>query len=122
MANVITKIITALSGEVVGQDAFGNIYYHQKKVPQTGRRRRWVIYAPTPKGLLVDDASRVPAEFHAWLHYTVDSFPEVSDNAFVEPQFNKTGTTEAYRPQGHALETGKRPAATGDYQAWSPEG
>jgi NADH:ubiquinone oxidoreductase subunit len=31
-----------------------------------------------------------------------------------------TGTREAYRPSGSTLASGRRPAATGDYQAWTP--
>jgi NADH:ubiquinone oxidoreductase subunit len=31
-----------------------------------------------------------------------------------------TGTAEAYRPEGSTLASGKRPPATGDYEAWSP--
>jgi NADH:ubiquinone oxidoreductase subunit len=31
-----------------------------------------------------------------------------------------TGTPAAYRPSGSTLASGRRPAATGDYQAWTP--
>ena len=34
---------------------------------------------------------------------------------------NMTGTSEAYRPPGHISSGQKRDAATGDYEAWSPE-
>jgi NADH:ubiquinone oxidoreductase subunit len=34
---------------------------------------------------------------------------------------NLTGTPLAYRPSGHTLAGGRRAAATGDYQAWSPD-
>jgi len=33
-----------------------------------------------------------------------------------------TGTAHAYRPAGALEQGGKRAAATGDYEAWSPEG
>ena len=33
---------------------------------------------------------------------------------------NQTGTANAYRPAGSMLASGQRPAATGDYQAWTP--
>ena len=36
------------------------------------------------------------------------------------PQPNLTGTREAYRPAGALEAGGKRAAATGDYEAWSP--
>ena len=34
---------------------------------------------------------------------------------------NKTGTSQAYRPDGSILTPAKRPHGTGDYQAWRPE-
>jgi NADH:ubiquinone oxidoreductase subunit len=37
-------------------------------------------------------------------------------------RMNMTGTADAYRPPGSILASGKRPAATGDYQAWQPPG
>jgi NADH:ubiquinone oxidoreductase subunit len=33
-----------------------------------------------------------------------------------------TGTPLAYRPSGALEKGGKRAAATGDYEAWTPEG
>lgn len=33
---------------------------------------------------------------------------------------NMTGTPYAYRPKGSIMGQGARPAATGDYQPWSP--
>ena len=116
MANAITKVITWLNGEVVGEDQFGNKYYHQRKANAL-RRRRWVIY----KGKV--DASSVPPEFNAWLHYTVNEFPEIREikTWHKEHQVNQTGTSQAYRPSGHTFEGGQRPQATGDYKAWVPE-
>jgi NADH:ubiquinone oxidoreductase subunit len=32
-----------------------------------------------------------------------------------------TGTNRAYRPPGHVLAGGHRDAATGDYEAWTPD-
>jgi NADH:ubiquinone oxidoreductase subunit len=82
------------------------------------RRRRWVIYNG------VDDASRIPPEWHAWLHYTVDGTPS-ADGPPAKPWqrehlCNLTGTDAAYRPPGHTLEGGRRSSATGDYEPWSP--
>ncbi|MBS0277804.1 MAG: NADH:ubiquinone oxidoreductase subunit NDUFA12, partial [Proteobacteria bacterium] len=34
---------------------------------------------------------------------------------------NQTGTDHALRPQGSLARSGERPAATGDYEAWTPE-
>ena len=56
--------------EVVGRDDFGNTYHQQKKgVGPLGVPRRWVTYTD------LADASKVPPEWHGWLHYTVDTPP-----------------------------------------------
>lgn len=112
-----TKIYTWLNGREVGQDQFGNTYYEHKSEPSAGaRRKRWVIY----KGL--NEASKVPPEWHAWLHYTaeapLDGGPDYEWQKEHLP--NLTGTRYAYRPPGHVLAGGKRDAATGDYEAWTP--
>jgi NADH:ubiquinone oxidoreductase subunit len=113
-----TWFTTKTSGNHVGQDDMGNAYFQSRGL-ENGKIRRWVMYAGA------NDASLVPPEWHGWLHYTQDDIP---DRALPAPQSfelpamaNLTGTTSAYRPSG-ALETGsKRAAATGDYQAWSPD-
>jgi NADH:ubiquinone oxidoreductase subunit len=37
-------------------------------------------------------------------------------------QPNLTGTPQAWRPPGSTLAANARPPATGDYEAWTPEG
>ena len=62
-ATIGTIVGNALSGsEQVGTDAQGNRYYRGKKPGPLGNERRWVIYNGA------NDASRVPAEWHGWLH------------------------------------------------------
>ncbi len=120
MANAITRVVTWLSGERLGEDEFGNVYYQERKAPANRRRRRWVVYARGD-----DEASNVPPEFHAWLHYTTDSLPAKDRGKkygwVKDHRPNPTGTSDAYRPPGHTLQGGKRDHATGDYEAWSPE-
>ena len=115
--NIGTAIYTWLNGREIGQDQFGNRYYEHKSEAAAGyKRKRWVMY----KGIV--EASKVPAEWHAWLHYTAEA-PLDTDNDFEwqkEHLPNLTGTRYAYRPPGHVLEGGKRDAATGDYEAWTP--
>ncbi|MFM2100828.1 MAG: hypothetical protein RLZZ366_2367 [Pseudomonadota bacterium] len=113
-----TTLMTALRGKRVGTDGLGNVYYEGEKTPQ-GYHRRWVIY----KGS--NDASRVPPEWHGWLH---NSFDELPDAALPPPRAweapataNLTGTRAAYKPAGALEIGGTRAAASGDYQAWSPE-
>lgn len=114
-----TLIYTRLFGEKVGSDHLGNVYYQGKKAPEVGtRRKRWVIYAGEA------EASSVPPEFHAWLHYTTDAWPQnagTPHTSWQKPhQPNLTGSTEAYRPPGHTLEGGHRAKGTGDYEPWTP--
>ncbi|MBV9549752.1 MAG: NADH:ubiquinone oxidoreductase subunit NDUFA12 [Alphaproteobacteria bacterium] len=108
-----TWLNTKLYGEAVGTDAFGNRYYESSK------GRRWVIYNGTV------EASRVPPDWHGWLHHTYAEPPTKAPfktKGFEAPhQPNLTGTAGAYRPEGSLSRSGHRAPATGDYQAWKPE-
>jgi NADH:ubiquinone oxidoreductase subunit len=113
-ATIGTALYSARKGIPVGSDDVGNRYYESKDGV-----RRWVIYNGA------NDASRVPPEWHGWLHHTHDGAPE----SYLPPlrtweldaTGNLTGTDTAYRPAGALEEGGKRAKATGDYQAWSPD-
>ena len=103
----------------VGSDDSGNRYYSAKPRPGYRRARRWVIY----KG--ASEASKVPPEWHGWLHHQTDAVPDPSAVSYRRPWQkphvpNLTGTTSAYRPPGHILSGARRPQATGDYEAWTP--
>ena len=108
-----TLLTTWWSGKPVGKDDFGNRYYENRD-----GKRRWVIYAGTV------EASRVPPEWHGWMHHTF-ALPPTMDppkrKVWEAPhQPNLTGTPAAYRPEGSLWAEGKRPPATGDYEAWRP--
>ena len=109
-------------GVLIGQDETGNTYYQARDTSDSydGRKRRWVIYKGYP------DASKVPAEWHGWLHHTFDEPPttEPLKRQVWEKDHlpNLTGTIHAWRPKGSIARSGERPAATGDYEAWTPEG
>ena len=119
MMSIRTWIYTMLNGELVGTDEFGNRYYRGKGKKLQGRERRWVIY----QGEV--EASKVPSEWHAWLHHTVtEPLTEEAAKSRSWQQAhvpNLTGTAHAYRPTGHEFKSGQRAAATGDYEAWSPK-
>lgn len=119
-ATIGTLLNSRVHGEKVGTDAQGNTYFRAKKRLPDGRERRWVIYNGA------NDASRVPAEWHGWLHGTFDGVPDsfLPPPRIFEVDFtpNATGTAAAYRPQGALERGGKRARATGDYEAWSPDG
>lgn len=112
-ATIGTLLASWRHGEQVGEDALGNRYYRAKKGD-----RRWVIYSGS------NDASRVPPEWHGWLHHTVEDLPDHSLPAprdwQIEPTPNLTGSAAAYRPAGALERGGQRAAATGDYEAWRP--
>lgn len=116
MTHVGTWIYTLIFGERVGSDAFGNRYYRNRRAPRYGRERRWVIY----KGRV--EATKVPAEWHAWLHHTTDApLTDVKPRPWQRQHLpNLSGTAFAYRPKGHDLSGGQRQAATGDYEPWTP--
>lgn len=119
MATIGTRIYTAFKGRQVGKDAYGNKYYEAKsELTSEFKKKRWVIY----NGLA--EPSKVPPEWHGWLHYTTDALPQPGDAApygwIKEPQPNLTGTTLAYVPPGHVNRGGQRAATVADYQAWKP--
>lgn len=105
-------------GVFVGEDEQGNRYYEERRPSLEGRKRRWVTY----KGLA--EASRVPPDWHAWMHYIVDEPPTLQPlkrQKWEKPhQPNLTGTVAAYRPQGSLARGGVRAPATADYEAWTP--
>lgn len=113
-----TKLYTFFKGQLVGTDAAGNRYYQERRAPTDRPRSRWVMYNGP------EEASRVPPEWHAWLHRTIDE-PPAEKKRPVKPwqkehRANATGTAEAYRPPGSEYEGGHRAKATGDYEPWRP--
>ena len=114
-ATLGTSLFTRRFGNQVGTDALGNVYYVHAKNPA----RRWVIYNGS------NDASRTPPEWQSWLRGQIDDVPDKAlppRRPFQKQAVpNLTGTGETYRPAGSLSRGGQRPAATGDYQAWTPE-
>ena len=113
-ATIGTSLDTWRNSRKVGTDSLGNVYYEAKK----GGRRSVIYNGP-------NDASRVPPEWHAWLHHQIDGLPNDAlpppPKFLREPSPNLTGTPGAYMPSG-ALEKGaQRQAASGDYEAWTPD-
>jgi NADH:ubiquinone oxidoreductase subunit len=113
-----TTLYTFFNGALVGTDAEGNRYFHEKRAPKNRPRGRWVMY----KGKA--EASKVPPEWHAWLHRTIDTPPTEAKRPVKpwqkEHLANQTGTPAAYHPPGSEYEGGRRAKATGDYEPWRP--
>jgi NADH:ubiquinone oxidoreductase subunit len=121
-ATIGTLFTIAKRGRFVGEDGQGNRYYEAKDTRDSydpGRKRRWVIY----KGYA--EASKIPPEWHGWMHYTWDDPPTVAPvlrrSWELDHLPNLTGTPLAYRPKGSIARGGERARASGDYESWRPE-
>lgn len=115
--NFGTWLFTLFFGRLVGRDSFGNRYYEERRARRGRRLRRWVAYAGAA------EASMVPPEWHAWLHYTTEApLTAVRRWPWQRPHLpNLTGTALSYRPRGHDYRGGHRVRAAGDYEAWAPD-
>ena len=122
---ITTRLYTFFHGTLVGTDQFGNRYYRSKPdrranytSPSRRREKRWVIY----KGIA--EPSKVPPEWHGWLHYTFDEPPakrKIPHYSWEKPHLpNLTGTKGAYAPPGHLLKGAHREKTTADYEPWKP--
>lgn len=112
-----TWLFTRRHGSEVGRDEQGNVYYRQG----VGKaQRRWVIYNGVP------EASRIPPDWHLWMHKTIDVPPSeqpLAPRIWEKPWSpNPTGTPAAVMPSGALARGGQRAKATGDYRAWTPDG
>lgn len=120
VSQIGTLLQTLFCGKEVGRDAFGNRYYCERGKPRPSnggrvRQKRWVIYAGEP------EPTKVPPEWHCWLHYTTDApIPESARKEWQVPHAaNQTGTTAAWLPP--SLKGEESPKTAGGYQAWKPE-
>ncbi|MEM9262049.1 MAG: NADH:ubiquinone oxidoreductase subunit NDUFA12 [Pseudomonadota bacterium] len=105
---------------LVGQDEQGNRYFEETKASYPGgRSRRWVLYHG------VAEASRVPPDWHGWLHHTFDEPPvEVPLQRRVWEKDhipNMTGTPLAYRPKGSLAKIEETGGVDDVYEAWDPD-
>ncbi|MEJ1990551.1 MAG: NADH:ubiquinone oxidoreductase subunit NDUFA12 [Maritimibacter sp.] len=107
-----TRLVTRFKGVKVGEDADGNRYYRN-----AADTKRWVIYSSEPV------ASKVPAEWHGWLHHSFDNNPAenpLPHKAWEKPHHdNLSGSFEAYAPAGSLRQAA--PIDRQDYEAWQPE-
>ena len=104
--------VTIFSGaKRVGVDGLGNRYYRAKARKDYNHERRWVMYKGSP------DASKVPPEWHGWLHHQTDIVPSEGEKSFRRPwqkphKQNLSGTNKAYNPSTDS--------AVNYYEAWQP--
>lgn len=116
MPNLVTRLYTLFHGKRIGTDSFGNVYYEARRDKAHGKKKRWVVY----KGIA--EASKVPAEWHGWLHYTTDKTPQAAAKRDWQKDHipNLTGTAGAYAPPGHISQGAARAKSAADYEAWTP--
>ena len=106
---------------LVGKDEQGNRYFEEKEPHSPGTpRRRWVVYHG------VAEASRVPPDWHGWMHHTFDEPPTVAPltrRTWEKDHLpNMTGTPLAYHPKGSLSKAGGPGNVEDDYEAWTPDG
>ena len=102
-----TFIYTLFTGKYVGKDQFGNKYYSNSK------EKRWVIYKDKV------ESSRIPPEWHLWIHFLVKNKPNSNANKFPwqkEYEENLTGTKRAYKPEGSLSSESKKDMKK--YESW----
>ncbi len=108
----LVELKIKLSCEKIGNDEFGNEYFQNKE------GKRFVLY----KGIA--EPSKIPAEWHGWIHYTTNHVPVHSKTHKYHWQKihlpNLTGTKNSYAPKGHLAAGGIREKVSADYQAWNP--
>ena len=109
-------LLTWFKGELMGKDSFGNQYYRAKG--KGGVERRWVLYKGFP------EASKVPPEWHGWLHYQSLSPPTVETIKRwpwgKKHLPNLSGTPYAYHPSCSLFSDGITKKPPGSYEAWKP--
>ena len=108
------------SARLIGTDSLGNRYYEARstKGSYDGRKRRFVKY----KGYA--DASKIPPDWHGWMHYIYDTPPSkeaLPTKAWQLPHRpNLSGTPFALFPPGSMNAKGQRARSSSDYDAWKP--
>ena len=105
--DLINKICIKLSCKKIGADEFGNQYF-QNKIG-----KRFVSYNGMP------EPSKVPAEWHGWLHYSTNIVPlNINTHKFSWQKIhlpNLTGTKNSYSPT-KSLEQ----KTSSQYKSWNP--
>jgi NADH:ubiquinone oxidoreductase subunit len=120
--DLISKIAIRISCIKVGSDEFGNQYFEAKKTQEktkNPKKRRYVIYNG------ISEPSKVPANWHGWLHYTSNDLPDNTHKHSWQKIHlpNLTGTKFAYFPSGSNPENKSnisRHKVSSDYQPWQP--
>lgn len=107
--HIATIIYTFFFGKFVGNDQSGNSYYQTRFKGK--KEKRWVVY----KGVV--EATKIPALWHRWLHFTSNDLPKDNKKENFswqkKHQPNFTGTSKLNNPA-------KTTKIKEKYQAWKP--
>ena len=86
-----SNFLIKLSAKKIGEDEFGNQYFQNKD------GKRLVVYNG------IAEASKIPAEWHGWIHYSTNITPTCANiHKFSWQKIhlpNLTGTKNAYSPK-----------------------
>ncbi len=102
----------------IGADEYGNRYFEERRTSLEGRKRRYVTY----NGYA--DASRVPPDWHGWLHHTVAEPPSldlVGEDGLGNRYFEevRTSVDDVRRRRFVAFADGAEVATVpDDWRAW----
>ncbi len=110
-----TALYSWRNGRKVGSDELGNVYFErQERPPPLGDVQRLQRCQPGAARMvcLADPPDRRRARQGA---AAAAQIPASRRRPIC------TGTAEAYRPTGALERGGRRAAASGDYQAWTPD-
>ncbi|MGC0371778.1 MAG: hypothetical protein DGJ47_000478 [Rickettsiaceae bacterium] len=105
----INKLWIKLFYQKEGADQFGNVYYTSSDKNYLGKEKRFVYYNG------IDESSKVPPMWHAWLHYLSDELPndEPLEHSWQKEHTpNLTGTKYAYLPKENSHDS--------HYSSWLP--
>jgi NADH:ubiquinone oxidoreductase subunit len=121
----INAFFIRFTSQHMGTDSHGNEYYARTEKSFRGgmRQRRFIVY----NGF--QEASKIDAAWHGWLHHATDLIPGSADDtrslkSWDKPhQENTTGTTDCYLPTGHAFQqsSAESEKIKKPYEAWKPE-
>ena len=113
-----TSIYTWLYGFKVGEDKYKNKYFCNSKNFNDLDSKRWVIF----NGKI--EATKVPPEWHAWLHKSIDIPPYNYKHKYSwqkDHEENMTGTDSAYYPDSHPLSKSELDdPIKNEYETWRP--
>lgn len=93
----IDRYFIKIFAKKVGVDHIGNEYFIGIRMDFLNRRKRYVLY----KGM--NESTKIPPLWHAWLHYLIDELPTDKDSEKKlvwqkDPIPNLSGTKFAYDP------------------------